>query len=503
MQISHNTTEMQAGLCVATDKHARAHCVVVVKGTFAADARGELRLSEVQRPLVYADEHQGDAGSTSIRHECDFALTKPHSEVLVHGHAVAPKGRPIERMLVRLELPGRRKDLLVTGERRWERGLLGLSASPPRPFIRMPLVYERAFGGADHSHPDPKHQGADLRNPVGCGFRKNPRAADAVGAPLPNLEHPQQSLSKWDEAPVPVVGMGSLGRGWQPRIAHAGTYDQRWLDEDYPFLPRDFDTRYFQSAPEDQQLPRLRGGEVLRCMGMTAAGSWGVTLPRIALPVTFRFQDRSAHVEPQMDTVLLDCDAQVVTVTWRASTPLGKKLTQLKEVFVGSSPTRWGIRRVGAADAGKAPRGVRLAPRYRPFSWLPHRWDQWPASLGGGPRPAGARCPPPRVSRGERRLSRQCTRLGLAGSEWAFEAAWSLGWSDSGGSRCVRLRDAQTLGASPFRGAGRVGVRTGACDARFGRAPSRYWGSAGQPPGAERGGTRPERGRLSCRGRLG
>lgn len=329
---------MQAGLCVATDKHARDHCVVVVKGTFSPGAQGEPRLAERQRPLVYADEHHGEPGTTSIRYECDFARVKPLTDVLVHGHAVAPGGRPTERMLVRLELHGRRKDVLVVGDRCWERGLLGLSASSPIPFTRMPLVYERAFGGSDHSHPDSRHQGAELRNPVGRGFRKSPRAADAIGAPLPNLEEPRQPLSQWNEPSVPT-GFGMVGRGWQPRIAYAGTYDQRWLDEDFPFLPRDFDTRYFQSAPEDQQFPRLRGGEVLRCLGMTEAGMWRVTLPHVEFPLAFRFEDRRVEPEPQLDTVLLDCDAQEVVLTWRASVPLGKKLTRLREVLVGRPPS--------------------------------------------------------------------------------------------------------------------------------------------------------------------
>lgn len=40
-----------------------------------------------------------------------------------------------------------------------------------------------------------------------------------------------------------------MGRSWQPRLRYAGTYDQHWMDERLPFLPEDFDLRYFQSAP--------------------------------------------------------------------------------------------------------------------------------------------------------------------------------------------------------------------------------------------------------------
>ncbi|WP_375766143.1 DUF2169 domain-containing protein [Archangium gephyra] len=334
MQISSNTTAMQAGIALTTDKEARDHCVVVIKGTFTFDKTGEPRIAEMQRTLVYSDEHHGDPGTTSIRYECDFASQKPRADVLVHGHAIARGGRPVERMLVRLELPGRHKDLLVTGDRRWEKGLLGLSSTPPQPFTRMPLLYERAFGGSDHSHQDLKHQGTEPRNPVGMGFRKNPQAADSDGVPLPNVENPKQPLQRWNDTPTPV-GFGSVGRAWQPRRGYAGTYDKQWLDSVYPFLPADFDPRYFQCAPEDQQLPILKGGELLRCLGMTESGSWTVMVPRVQVPVTFCFHDRKVESEPRLDTMLLDCDTREAVLTWRVSVPLSKKLNQLREVLVG------------------------------------------------------------------------------------------------------------------------------------------------------------------------
>ncbi|WNG14688.1 DUF2169 domain-containing protein [Cystobacter fuscus] len=337
MHISSNTTGMQAGLSVAMDKDAREHCVVVIKGTFRCDDGDEPRLAETQRPLVFADEHHGDPGATSIRYECDFALGKPRAEVLVHGHAIARRGRPVESMLVRLELPERSKELLVTGDRYWDQGLLGLSSTQPKPFNRMPMVFEHAFGGSDYSHPEARHQGTELRNPVGVGFCKNPSASDALGVLLPNIEDPRQRIERWRDTPTPV-GFGSIGRNWQPRIGYAGTYDERWLHDVCPFLPADFEPRYFQSAPEDQQVPELKGGQVLRCIGMTETGTWTVTLPCMQVPVSFHFRDRRLEVESRLDTVLLDCDAQEAVVIWRASCPLGKKLINLREVRVGAPP---------------------------------------------------------------------------------------------------------------------------------------------------------------------
>jgi hypothetical protein len=253
MQINTNTTGMEAGLTVATDKGGRDHCVVVVKGTFAVGDDGLPRPGEKQEPLALADIHHGDPASTSIKYECEFALFKPRADVIVNGLAFAPRGKPVQEVTVALEIGSTRKEIRVVGDRHWERGILGFKASEPVPFLTMPLTYERAFGGADQTHENPKNHGAEPRNTIGVGFHKNPDAQSIEGRPLPNLEHPRKPMRAWSDTPPPV-GYGSVGRNWQPRIKFAGTYDERWRAERFPFLPEDFDPQYFQSAPLDQQV---------------------------------------------------------------------------------------------------------------------------------------------------------------------------------------------------------------------------------------------------------
>jgi len=312
MQLGSNTTGMAAGVCVATDKSGQDKCVVVVKGTFALETGGGARLAEVQAPLVYADVHRGDPGTTSLQSECDFAAFKPQADLLVMGHAVSPTGKPVDGMVVTLELGTLRKSIRVTGDRRWEGGLFGLRSSLPQAFVQLPLVYERAFGGTDLTHPDPRHRGTELRNPVGMGYRKNPEARAAEGTPLPNLEDPRQPLSGWKDIARPM-GFGS---------------------------PRDFDMRYFLCAPVDQQIPYLRGGETLRCTGMTRDGALVVRVPTLRFPVTFRFEDHAQSLEPLLDTFLVEPDSRRMLLTWRISVPLGRKPGRLREVLVGHQPVR-------------------------------------------------------------------------------------------------------------------------------------------------------------------
>ena len=78
------------------------------------------------------------------------------------------------------------KVLRVIGDRsgaRW-------APSSPQPFEKMPLVYERAFGGVDPQVEEPERDW-DWRNPVGTGFAVSRGNAD--GLALPNIEYPNDS----------------------------------------------------------------------------------------------------------------------------------------------------------------------------------------------------------------------------------------------------------------------------------------------------------------------
>jgi hypothetical protein len=346
MQIASNTTGMLAGLCVAADRDARDRCVVVVKGTFFTDDRGELTLAEEQRPIVAADEHHGDPGTTSVRHECDFALEKPLTDVIVVGMAVVPGRRSVKKLPVRLEVHDRVKDLMIHGDRRWT-SAMGLRANDAIPFTEMPITFDRAFGGMDDS--DPERVVVETRNPVGVGFHPRRRARDIEGRPVPNIELLSRPVSSPRDRQGPA-GLGCVGRAWEPRVALAGTYDARWRDERAPFLPEDFDSRYFQCAPIDQQFPHFQGGEKIRCIHMAEREAVPYVIPSLHVPVEFRFDDGSVVRSAVLDTVTLEPHLELATLVWRASVPLRKKLTALREILVGERPAREAASPVGYRD---------------------------------------------------------------------------------------------------------------------------------------------------------
>lgn len=327
---------MLAELVVATDKDACDHCVVAIKGTFQTNARGVLSLAEEQRPLVAADEHFGDPETTSVRYECDFALHKPLTDVIVVGKAVAPKGQRVKRLAVALEVQGKRKDLAVHGERRWVTGLGTLTPSDAIAFTELPITFDRAWGGQDDSRGPAKVE-VEPRNLVGMGFHPHRPSNQVAGLPVPNVETLGDEVTSPRERHQPA-GLGCVGRAWQPRVKLAGTYDDKWRDERAPFLPADFDARYFQCAPRDQQYPHFRGGEKLRCVHMAEQDVVSYVMPTLEVPVRFRFTDGDVEQKAVLDTVTLEPHLGLAMLVYRASVPLRKKLTALQEIVVGTQP---------------------------------------------------------------------------------------------------------------------------------------------------------------------
>jgi hypothetical protein len=335
MQITLNSTRMAAGLSAAVDKDGRDYCVVVVKGTYLINADGTSELADEQEALVLADRHLGEPSQTSILYECEFAPFKPRSELIFNAVAHAPGGKPVTEMLCGFQFGSIKKTVKVLGDRVWQRGVGGVSLSAPQPFVTMPLVYERAFGGSDHSHESDKYHGTELRNPIGAGFGLNPDAAAIEDRRLPNVENPRALIASWSDTPAPV-GFGSIGRNWHPRVSFAGTYDGHWLNERAPFLPADFDNAYFLSAPHDQQFDSLRGKTVL-CLNMAPQSTVACTLPGVELQVLARFATHDTTLSASLDTAIIEPDRSRFLAIFRAAIPLGRKIHALREVQIGAS----------------------------------------------------------------------------------------------------------------------------------------------------------------------
>lgn len=332
MFISANTTPFLAETFPYQDKHAEKWCVAVVRATFDVDLQGNCEPSREQTPFVYADTHYGDPDTTSVRAETDFAPIKQYCELLLDAVAIAPGGTACETLEVGVLGPNFKKRAVVVGPRRWRRGAFGLQASQPTPFITMPLAWHLTFGGWDRSDTDPSAHRSDAVNPIGKGFIVREENGDA--AELPCIEDPRSPMRAWNDRPVPI-GFGPLPRFAAARARYSGTYDKNWMDNVLPFLPQDFDDRYFQSAPEDQQGVSLVEGTTFACLNMSKTGIFKVCLPRFSLPLRFIYDDRVEHAILAPDTLTILPHESKIVLVGRTRTKLPRKFVRLQHVQVG------------------------------------------------------------------------------------------------------------------------------------------------------------------------
>jgi len=337
LQLS-NPTPFKAALQLLPDRDGIDTVYTVVKATFAI---GEpLALAAEQAELTLADEYHGDPTKTSIRAATDVSIGKPGTDIIINGSAWAPNGEPAWQMDVFASVGNAAKALRVFGDRRWDTSGGVASIAWIAPFTRMPLVWERAFGGSDITEKGPT---AEPRNPVGSGFRSPNGAKPLNGLPLPNVETPAALITSWNDAPAPA-GLGAIAPHWLPRSAFAGTYDERWQQQRSPYLPEDFDMRFCQVAASGFVTPQhLLGGEPVLLRGMTADGVLQCSLPRVECSALYIVDGGTQRRPCVLDTVTIEPDAKRLIMVWRAALPCDKKALKVREVEIAVERQMMGV----------------------------------------------------------------------------------------------------------------------------------------------------------------
>ena len=337
-----NATRMVAGYNMGLEVSGRELLVVVIKGTFVLPKPGEqVRLADEQLPLIMADTFTGAPGFSAPVYEIDYAPRKHACDVLLVGSAHAPKGLQVTRMRAGLRVGPMEKVFDVVGDRVWQAGLTGIGASAPKHFTTMPVSYDFAFGGADRYSEDESEHDAYLPNPAGRGWHKHLKSAWVDGTPLPNTEEIGKPVSFPSDKHKPMA-LGPLARGWPQRARFAGTYDDEWLTDVFPFLPKDFDERYYQAAPEDQQVPVPKGPMEVVLSGLTSDGMRQFVLPHFEAPVhVFPKKGEREDLTATLDTIAFEPDHERFTMSWRVARPLKKSMHEIAQVMVGKKGRDW------------------------------------------------------------------------------------------------------------------------------------------------------------------
>jgi hypothetical protein len=334
-KVKNNTAFALETLFVA-DENGVPLCVPVVKATFVISADASVSLAEEQAPVAQDGICRGDPATSSYIYEPETAFIKLATDVVLVGHAYAGSRRATE-VLTGIRVGSIQKLVKVIGDRVLARRSGVVAVSTPQPFDRIPLTYERAFGGWDRRHPDPDRHRVEARNPVGTGFR-DPTFETDDEVRLPNLEDPEHPFRAYGECQAPA-GFGFVSPNWAPRSQFAGTYDERWADARSPLLPEDFDRRFFNAAsPGLITSGYLRGDERVIVLNASPEGRLDFELPRIAPPACqYELRNgKKASAATQLDTVIVNTDDRLLILIWRAHFSLRTGPHDLVVLRVGS-----------------------------------------------------------------------------------------------------------------------------------------------------------------------
>lgn len=313
------------------DKQGAEVLVVLLKGTFDLVA-GELPVvAKVQDPVVPGPVYAGEPDQSGILIDGDYLPPRPGTGVTLTAHAVAQESSQCQTT-VAVRIGELTQSAVVYGNRHWDT-ILGLARiSPPEPFERIPLTWENAFGGTDQTPAAQKHWEAQPDNYVGKGFFARKTRRPVSGVPLPNIEHPDQQIRSPSNRPPPV-GFCPVAPHWQPRVAFAGTYDEKWLEETAPLLPEDFDSRFHQTAPPGLAAASLfSGGEACVVLGMTPERRLEFNLPSVTPHFRLCWAKGALGLRPRLDSVHLDTDQRRLHLVWRAAEEIHGRLETLERI---------------------------------------------------------------------------------------------------------------------------------------------------------------------------
>jgi len=268
------------------------------------------------------------------QNEADVAIYKPYVDVIINATAYSPHGRPSNTLEVGIQLADIHKHLIIQGDRK---SLVRGVASKPQPFITMPIVYERAYGGTYIDPTNPDRQDIYTRNPVGVEYKGALSADPGVQTNYPNINYLKSSKEYRQNLPA---GFGAIARSWSPRRELAGTYDEDWLKNQWPLPPHDYNPLHNQAAPVDQQSRTIQGGEEIMLLNLTTESEWCFRLPSLTFPTRLFFGRRPQEVLPKLDTILIDADSRTVTLSHRLAIPIERK-NPLREVVLGHVTRGW------------------------------------------------------------------------------------------------------------------------------------------------------------------
>ncbi len=320
---------------------------VLVKQSFRFYPDGSVDPVKEVAPWREQDEHWGDPATTSTKCEKEVAPFKPCTDIVVNCDAYAPEPEVSTSFRIGLRVGEYSRQLQVTGERSCLfHGDERPEFSPPQPCTMIPVTYERAYGGIA-----PTENVAGLaypRNPVGCGFAVAGGSRGADELRLPNIEDPDDLITPermlaagvggWSRQPLPG-GLGWVGRGWYPRMIHAGTLPPyldcgtRTREEVLGLAPIDhvalawqfrlpgYTPAFENGASRGLAVPHLSGGEQVQLGRLTREPQSAFLLPERRPLIGCDLGWGMRPLDVVLHTLAIDARRGSFDLVWRGAHP--------------------------------------------------------------------------------------------------------------------------------------------------------------------------------------
>jgi hypothetical protein len=249
----------------------------IVKGTFSIGRAGALAVADAQIPVEMADSYWGEPALSPVKYESDLALFKTTTDLVLTGSACGRGGRKTRSVEVTFGVGPAIKTAILT-------------CAEPRERIPLSLLEEL---------PDKRSGPSVNRFGNGLGFYAKTQPA---------------------------------------RLKYAGTYDEAWRKSRAPFLPADFNYRFFSCAyPELRTETYLMGGEKVFADGVSPEGPLWFYLPRIKVEVKTVFEHKSVICGSALDTVIFDADTLQILLLWRQMVPCHNMIKDIRGFEIDTS----------------------------------------------------------------------------------------------------------------------------------------------------------------------
>ncbi|WP_437324092.1 DUF2169 domain-containing protein [Sorangium sp. So ce381] len=279
-----------AAAAIAWRTQGRHYVTVIAKASFAFAIDAVMWRTDPQE-ILPAEVHHGKNPARSIRWSGDLAPYLGRADVVFTGDAHAPRGTEVQSLPVRLAV-------YSAGGWVLDKRLL---VRDKGPFRQIPLVYERAVGGAN-------------------GW-ENPFDGEPMDGPASILDL---------QDPTRPAGFAPLARTSPMRRRLLGSTPRKALEGPNADIPAGFDWSYFQAAPADQRIPFLQGDEWIVLEHVNpAAPRLQMRLPGARGVARIQGLDASASaaadgelLELNADTLRIDGVEQRCTVVWRRVFPV-------------------------------------------------------------------------------------------------------------------------------------------------------------------------------------